>query len=345
MRSLVFSISILLLTAAGTTVANAQALEICTRSGGAPSLGEGFGAVPYVYGKVKIPEFDPPEKLPKISVGFTERGRPEKRIIVDQTGNYCFRRTTNDMDALVAVYVDSTEVGRRQISGFGPAQQREDFEINIRPDARQAIPGTINAKYNYPPNAKTSDLYRKAINAEKANEKESLIEILKQIVSADAADFPAWARLGALYFEKKSWGDAEDAFQKALSIRADYVPAMITLSQIYLAQIKTDQALALAQRAVAAEPSSARANQVLGNAYLQAKKGSLGVEALNKAIALDPVGMANSHLLLATLYDRAGAKALASREYRLFLEKVKDHPERKKFERYIKENPEAPADR
>jgi hypothetical protein len=50
--------------------------------------------------------------------------------------------------------------------------------------------------------------------------------------------------------------------------------------------------------------------------------------------------MAESHLLLAVLYDRAGAKDLASREYRLFLSKVRDHPDQKKFEKYIKDNPE-----
>ncbi|MGH9949476.1 MAG: hypothetical protein ACRD6X_20065, partial [Pyrinomonadaceae bacterium] len=80
--------------------------------------------------------------------------------------------------------------------------------------------------------------------------------------------------------------------------------------------------------------------QILGRAYLLAKKGSLGVEALNKSIELDPLGMADSHLLMAVLYDRAGLKDLASHEYKLFLSKVSNHPDKAKFEKYIKENPE-----
>jgi Tfp pilus assembly protein PilF len=319
---------------------NAQALEICTRSAGEPSLGEGFGVVPYVFGKVIVAGMDEGAKLPKIVVGYTERARPERRIIVDKTGNYCFRRTNGEIDALVVVYVDNVELGRRQISGLGPPQQREDFELTTGDSKKGAAPGTINAKYTYPENTKTADLYRKALEAERTKDQEKLLDLVKQIVATDPNDYPAWAKLGAIYSERKMYEDAEDVFLKAIALRADYVPAMTNLGRVYLAQVKTDKAIAIAQRAVSADPASSRAYQVLGNAYLQAKKGSLGVEALNKALELDPIGMADSHLMLAVLYDRAGAKDLASREYRMFLEKVPNHPDHKKFEKYIKDNPE-----
>ena len=340
MKVVVLSVLFLLIQFVSVNSANAQALEICTRSAGEPSLGEGFGAVPYVFGKVIVSGADENAKLPKIVVGYTERGRPEKRIIVDQTGNFCFRRTNGEIDALLVVYVDNVELGRRQISGLGPPQQREDFELSSGESRKSVAPGTINAKYNYPENSRTSDLYRKAIDAEKGKDMERLLDLVKQIVAIDPSDFPAWAKLGAVYSERKDYDAAEEAFQKAIQLRSDYVPAMVGLGRIYLAQIKTDKAIATGQHAVAADPASARAYQVLGNAYLQAKKGSLGVEALNKALELDPLGVADSHLMLALLYDRAGAKDLASHEYRLFLEKIPNHPDHKKFEKYIKDNPE-----
>ena len=334
------SIIVIIMFAAAVSEARAQALEICSRTAGAATLGEAWGAIPYVFGKVVVSRLDENTPLPKISVGFTERARTENRIIIDKTGNYCFRRTNGELDAHLVVYVDNVEVGRRSISGLGPPQQREDFEVTAGHGPRQAAPGTINAKYNYPPNSKTADLYRKAIDAQRAKDKDRLLDLLKEVVAADPADFPAWEKLGVIYSERKSYSDAEVAFEKALIIRADYVPAMISLGRVYVAQIKTEKAIEIANRAVATDASSARAYQLLGNAYLQAKKGSLGVEALNKAIELDPVGVADSHLLLATLYDRAGAKDLASREYKLFLAKVKEHPDRKKFEKYIKDNPQ-----
>ena len=39
------------------------------------------------------------------------------------------------------------------------------------------------------------------------------------------------------------------------------------------------------------------------------------------------------------LYNAAGLKDRAAAEYKMFLEKVPDHPEKTKFEKYIAENP------
>ena len=41
-----------------------------------------------------------------------------------------------------------------------------------------------------------------------------------------------------------------------------------------------------------------------------------------------------------SLYDLAGAKQHATREYKAFLAKVPDYTDRKKLEKYIRDNPE-----
>lgn len=92
-------------------------------------------------------------------------------------------------------------------------------------------------------------------------------------------------------------------------------------------------------RSASLDPKSARVFQLLGEAYLEERQRTLGAEALNEAIRLDPVGMAECHLQLAHLYDLAGAKHLASCEYKIFLKKVRDHPDKKKLEKYVKDNP------
>ena len=91
-------------------------------------------------------------------------------------------------------------------------------------------------------------------------------------------------------------------------------------------------------KAVDVDAASADANHLLGEAYLQNKKGSLAVGYLNKAIELAPVEKAELHLRLAALYNGAGLKDRAALEYKAFLSKVKDHPDRAKFEQYVKEN-------
>jgi len=79
-------------------------------------------------------------------------------------------------------------------------------------------------------------------------------------------------------------------------------------------------------------------NHYLGEAYFQIRKGSLGIPHMNRAIEIDPNGKADLHLRIAALYNVAGAKALAANEYKLFLQKRPDYPDRQKMEKYIAEN-------
>jgi predicted Zn-dependent protease len=159
------------------------------------------------------------------------------------------------------------------------------------------------------------------------------------MIASDPADFIAHGKLGSIYYEQNKLSDSEKAFKKALEIKADFSPAMINLGRIYLVQKQNDEAIEILKKVTETEPNSPRGFQLLGEAYLVAKKGTLGVAALNEALRLDPIGMAESHLLMARLYDLAGAKSVASREYQMFLEKVPEHKDKKKFEKYIKDNP------
>jgi tetratricopeptide (TPR) repeat protein len=90
--------------------------------------------------------------------------------------------------------------------------------------------------------------------------------------------------------------------------------------------------------AVDIKPTSADANYYLGESYLQIKKGSKAVGYLNQALKLDPVGRADAHLRLATLYNAVGLKDKAALEYEEFLKKKPDYPDRKKLEEYISAN-------
>jgi Tfp pilus assembly protein PilF len=79
---------------------------------------------------------------------------------------------------------------------------------------------------------------------------------------------------------------------------------------------------------------------LLGEGYLQNKQGTLAVQALDEAIRLDPIGQAECHLLKGHLYELAGAKQLATKEYKVFLAKVPDHPDKNRLEKFIATNPE-----
>ncbi|HEY8560791.1 MAG TPA: tetratricopeptide repeat protein [Pyrinomonadaceae bacterium] len=318
--------------------ARAQIDDICAESGLLPSLESPFARVPYVFGKVTLRGFDPGAKFPKVTVTLTDSSSSPERRTINKSGNYCFKRRAGV--GTLTVDVDGVQAAQRTLSSFGPAQQREDFEIYAPQTGNQTAPGVISAKFSHPPNPQTVELYKKAVAAETEKNPKKTIELLEEIVAVDAADFIAWAKLGVVYFGLNSLAEADAAFRKSLELKAEYTPAWINVGKLRMAQKQYEAAIEIFKHAAALDPQSASAYQNLGEAYLLTRQGTLGAAALNEALRLDPLGMAEIHLQLAHLYALAGAKNLAAREYRTFLEKVPNHPERKKLEKFIKDNPE-----
>jgi tetratricopeptide (TPR) repeat protein len=108
--------------------------------------------------------------------------------------------------------------------------------------------------------------------------------------------------------------------------------------KLRMVEKKFEAAVEPLSQAVKLKPTSPEANFFLGEAYLQIKKGSKAVVYLYEALRLDPIGRAEAHLRLATLYNAAGMKDKAAAEYEAFLKKKPDYPDRKKLEQYIAQN-------
>ncbi len=319
--------------------AGAQVDEICSQFGFTPTRDEPGAKVSYIYGRILLKGLEGSVKFPNVSVNYLD-ARQSRRLTIENSGNYCFRRSGGGGGSgTLIVEVDGVEAVRRSLSFLGPEHQRDDLEIQLT-GTRSAPPGVISAKLSRPRNEKTADLYRRAADAESGKNVEKAIKYVGEILAIDSADFVAWAKLGSLHLARQSLSDAETAFRKSLELKPDYAPALINLGMLRAVQKQFEAAVEIFKQAVAADPTSGSAYRMLGEAYLQIRKGSLGLEALNQAIRLDPIGMAECHLLMARLYDLAGARNLASREYKIFLTKVPNDPDKKKFEQYIKDNPE-----
>lgn len=315
---------------------SAQITEICGETGGSAWLSSSA-----VYGKVGLNGFDLSRRLPRIVVSVTDRQGNVHNQTITETGSYCFM-DLNANGGWIVLEVEGKEIGRRTLPMGVITQHRQDFEVYADNSTTNSLkpPGAISAKNAYPRSSKNESLLEKATGEEKNQQFDKAVQKLKQIVADDAKDFIAWFRLGAIYFGQNDLANAESAYKNAVLAKPDHTPSLLNLGRIYLANKKYDDAIAVLLNATQTEPKNARAFQLLGEAYLLAKKGTLGVAALNQAIELDPIGMAECHLLMARLYDAAGGKSLASREYRLFLEKVPNHSDKEKFLQYIKDNPE-----
>lgn len=318
--------------------APAQIDEICKEFGHMATLDAPRLTAPYVYGKIEVLSKTPISRFPKIWVTYTNRSQSPSRVQVDKSGNYCFPLTSGSGGTL-SIDIDGIEVARRNVPDYGPAQKREDFQVAVPgTEAIEAPPSVVSSKFTYPPNEKTSELYKAAVKSEAQDDLRSAIGSMKKVVDTDPNDFIGWAHLGTLQFRNNQLGDADASFRKSLALREDYTPAWINVGKLRVAQKQLEAAIEIFKHAAALEPGDARIYRLLGDTYLQNKQGTFGAQALNHAIRLDPIGQAECHLQLAHLFLLAGAKDLAAKEYRKFLEKVPEHPDRKKFEKFISEN-------
>lgn len=320
------------------TSVSAQVDDICGEFGFIPSLDAPRLGAPYIFGKISVTTANASAKPPKVSIVYLNRGQSPNRQTVSKTGNYCFRVTGGAGGTLI-IDIDGVEVARRPVSNFGTAQQREDFDISISAAGQQTAGGVVASKYYYPPNKKTAEFYKQAADAEAAKDLAAATKALQAVVKEDAKDFVGWGLLAGILLERKMLTEADAAVRRSLELKVEYAPAWMIAGRIRTAQKQHPAAIEIFKHAATLEPQNARVYQLLGEAYLLAKQGTLGAEALNKAIELDPTGMAELHLQLAHLYQLAKAPALAAAEYKKFLAKVPDHPDKAKFEKFIKENP------
>lgn len=267
-------------------------------------------------------------------------GRVFDRQNVTNNGRYRFLGVPNGEWDLV-VEVEGVEVARVRI--FLQSAFSTDVRRDLNLEWSQSMPtkkvvGTVAAMPEYKRSPATEEKYKKAMEAMKNKNDGQAEQILREIVDSDARDFIAWTDLGTLQFKHEKYSDAEKSYQHALAERGDFLVALMNLGKLQMAQKNYEPAIETLTRAVTSNPQSADANHYLGECYLQVKKGSKAVGYLNEAIRLDPVGKADLHLRLATLYHGAGLKDRAALEYEKFLQKKPDYPDKKKLLEYIAEN-------
>lgn len=263
-----------------------------------------------------------------------------ERNVVSGGGRYRFNNIPQGLYELVAE-VEGQELERVRVDLRSPLVDdvKRDFNFEWRSSGTVSPKGSaISAADHYERNSANAAMFVKAGAAIDAKRYDEGADLLKRIVTADPKDFQAWTELGNVHLLQNKYSEAENEYLRALDLHAEFFPALLNLGRIEIAQKKYDVAVEVLSRAVKLRPTSVNANYFLGESYLQVKKGSLAVVYLNEALRLDPNGMAEVHLRLALLYDRAGMKDKAAAEYEAYLKKVPDYKDRMKLEQYILAN-------
>lgn len=272
----------------------------------------------------------------------TVTGRQVGRLSVNPNGRYSFNNVENG-EYNLAIEVDGTEALRMtvRVDAIFKTDVRRDLLLEWRgtpTPGTTTSPGAIPAAEIYTRSEVNQKLFEKGEDSVKKKDLKQAVSLFNQIVTADAKDFPAWTELGTVYFKQEKMGDAEKAFRNALNAKPDFLLAQMNLGKLQFTQKNYEAAIETFTKAIEANPQSAEANMFLGESYLQIKKGSKAVGHFYKAIELDPVGMAEAHLRLGTLYRGAGMKDKAVVEFEQFLQKKPDYPDKQKLQQYISEN-------
>ncbi len=273
-------------------------------------------------------------------VVLNNRGdRAAGRQYVSPGGRYQFINLAAGQYDLV-VMLEHQEVARIRVEILaGPAQERVRQDISLAwkkvAPAKAASASVIDF---YERSESNEKLFVRAKEATDQKRYDDAIVTLRQLVTADPRDFLAWTELGTVYLFKQNYEESENAYVKSVTERPRFFLGQMNLGRLRVVRKDFTGAIEPLSAAVDIQPTSADANYYLGESYLQIKKGSKAVGFLNQAIKLDPVGKADAHLRLATLYNAVGLKDKAALEYAEFLQKKPDYPDRKKLEEYISAN-------
>ena len=300
----------------------------------------GRGGGHSVYGDLKVEGADSGKSIKVDLTLYTESKTIFARDTVSSNGRYRFNNIPSGIYE-IAAEIEGQEITRFRVDLTSPliSEVRQDLSFQPRAEAAaRAKPGAMSAADQYPRTSANAAAFTKAAGAIDAKNYDEAAELLKAIVASDPKDFQAWTELGNVYLLQGKYPEAENEFFRAIDLHANFFPALLNLGRAEITQQKYDMAVDILDRAVRLRPESADANYLLGESYLQMKKGSVAVPYLNEALRLDPKNMAEVHLRLALLYDRAGMKDKAAAEYESFLKQRPDYKERKKLEAYISAN-------
>ena len=293
-----------------------------------------------IYGQVMIRNVPRTERRPTTVVYLRNGGAQIDKYQTNDQGYWYFLKAPRDGTMLV-FEIDGNEVGQSLITAGISNRFRQDVEFDwnaLRGAAKTAV-GVVSVRDRYQRSKESEAAFETALRVSAAGESDKALSLFTEIVKIDDKDFNAWVQIGTLHYASKRPDEARKAYAKALSLKPDYFRANLNLGKLELSQKDYGAAISSLSKAVEIDGESADANHLLGEAYLQNKKGSLAVVYLNKAIVLAPVEKAEIHLRLGALYTAAGYNDRASAEYKAFLEKVKDYPDRQRLEKFIKDNP------
>lgn len=290
-----------------------------------------------LYGDIKVDADQESSKPLSLEIQlYIINGTLIGRQTVSANGRYRFMDLRNG-EYDVVVLSENNEVARVRVRVESVYKNdfRQDIVLGARTDRPANKARTVSVAEVYERSPANKTLFEKAQKAIDEKKYDEALDRLNRIVADDAKDCQAWTELGTVQLIRNNAEESEKAYRSAIQQCPAFTQALVNLGRLLSLQKKFEAAIEPLAEAVKSSPTSDDANFLLGEAYLQIKKGSKAVPYLTEASKL---GKHEAHLRLALLYNGAGMKDKAALEYEQFLKKNPDYKDRKALEQYISEN-------
>jgi len=302
----------------------------------------GSGGEHEIYGEFKVDESKAREKVPGsfVLILMTDTGKVVERQSAMVNATFRFFGLRNGNYEIVVESV-GMPIARIPVMLNSSRKVESKQDIYLEWDgggASSSKPGAVSAAEFYERPAANRDLFEKAEAAKKNKKFEDAASLLQQVVAADEKDHIAWAVLGSAYNSLGKSADAERSYRRAMELRPDLLAATYNLGRLYVVAKDYERAAEVLKVAVEKHPESADADFLLAEVYAQLRRYEEAAALYREALRLDPKGKADAHLRLAGYLDATGAKDKAAAELKQFLDKNPNHPNREKFEEYIRQN-------
>lgn len=301
----------------------------------------GSGGQHEIYGEFKVDESKAREKVPAsfVLVLTTSTGKVVERQSAMINSSFRFFGLLSGNYEIV-VESAGMPVARIPVilNSSRKSEARQDITLEWVGGGSEAKPGAVSAAEFYERGAAGVELFGRAETAFRKKKYKEAVPLLQQVVAADERDHIAWAYLGSAHNSLGNAAEAERSYRRALDLRPDLLGAAVNLGRLYAIGKSYGKAAEVLKPAVEKHPDSADAHFLLAEAYLQTGRYEDSAAHFREALRLDPKGKAEAHLRLAALLSAGGRKAEAAAELKQFLAKNPDHPNREKFEEYIRQN-------
>ncbi len=123
--------------------------------------------------------------------------------------------------------------------------------------------------------AELKKIFEEGVTASRANQHDAAIEKFNAALAISPACFDCQFNIGVALMAKKDEKGAEEAWKKALEMKADYAEALTALSTLYNNQKRFDEASAMSAKAASAGGGAGNADAVFNQGIILWNQGKI----------------------------------------------------------------------